>query len=121
MYTLLTILVHAAIGSAAALAIAPYSIDVAATARSMWTLSMGSALVTAIGFSATATYLARRIKPLSGAQVGLLCGVVCGGILALTVAGIDFSLVVYLALLVPTLVAIVLAALLDRTRSGWQS
>lgn len=121
MYAMLVIVVHAAVSSAAALAIAPYSVDPAATSKSLWTLSMVSALICTAGFAATAGYLSRRVKLVSGAQVGLLCGVLCSGIVGLTLAGIDFSLVLYLTLLFPTLAAVLLASLLDRPRSGWQA
>lgn len=121
MYFLLAILVHAAISTAAAMAIAPRAVDPAATGAALWTLGMISALLSAIGFGATAWYLSRRIKLFSGAQVGLLCGFVCSFILGLSMGQMQFSLVLYLALLVPTLIGVLLASLLDRPGSGWQS
>lgn len=121
MYALLTFVVHAAFSSLAALAIAPYAVDPAATINALWTLSFVSALLSTIGLAATATYLSRRIKPFSGAQVGLLCGVLCSAILGLALGGMQFSLILYLVMLVPTLVAVLLASLLDRPKSGWQS
>jgi hypothetical protein len=121
MYALLALAIHAAIGSLAAPAIAPFSLDPAATARSLWTLAIVSALLSTAGLSATALYLSKRISPLTGAQAGLLCGVVCSGLLALSTGRTQFSLIVYLALLVPTLVAVLLASLLERPKSGWQA
>jgi hypothetical protein len=121
MYALLMLVVHAVVSSLAALAIAPYSLDAAATSRSLWMLSMASALLSTIGLAATATYLSRRIRPLSGVQVGLLCGLVCAGLEGLALRGIGFSLVLYLVLLVPTLVAVLMASLLERPKSGWQT
>lgn len=120
MYAVLVIIVHASISGTAALAIAPYSLDPAAGSRALWVLCMVSALFSATGFAATAAYLSRRIRPISGAQVGLLCGVLCSGLAAMVVGGMRFSLVVYLVILVPTLAAVLLAALLDRPSSGWQ-
>lgn len=121
MYALLVLVVHVAVSSAAALAIAPYTIDPVVTPRSLWLMCMGSALLTVIAFASTAAYLGKRISPVSGAQGGLLCGLVCGGVAAFTARGVQFSLLIYLALLVPTLVAVVLAVVMDRPKSGWQS
>lgn len=121
MYALLALVIHAMIGSLAALAIAPYSIDPAATARSLWTLAVVSALLSTAGLAATATYLSKRIRLLTGAQAGLLCGVVCSGLLALSTGRTRYSLIVYLAMLVPTLAAVLLASLLERSKSGWQT
>jgi hypothetical protein len=121
MYALLALVIHATVGSLAALAIAPYSVDPAATGQSLWALGMVSALLSTIGLAATATYLSRRIRPLTGAQAGLLCGVVCGGLLALSMGTTRYSLIVYLAMLAPTLVAVLLASLLERPKSGWQA
>lgn len=120
MYALLALVLHAAISSLTALTIAPYASDPAATSNALWLLSMFSALLSTAGLVATATYLSRRISMLSGAQVGLLCGVVCAAMLGLAVGGMQYSLVLYLAILVPTLVAVLMATLLDRPRSGWQ-
>jgi hypothetical protein len=121
MYALLIILVHVAISGPSAFAVAPYSLDAAATGRALCTLCMVSALLSATGFAVTATYLSRRIRLLSGAQVGLACGAVCSGIIGLALGGMRFSLIVYLAILVPTLAAVLLAALLDKPKSGWQA
>lgn len=120
MYMLLMALVHAAVSSLAALAIAPHSPDPTATSKSLWALSMVSTLLSTIGFAATALYLATPVKPFSGVQVGLLCGVLCSGVFGLTLAGVQYSLVLYLAMLVPTLAAVLLASLLARSKSGWQ-
>lgn len=121
MYMLLTVVVHAAIGSLAALAIAPYSLDPTASSGAMWTLALVSALLCTAGFAATAAYLGKRIRPFAGAQVGLLCGLSCAGLMGLTLAGVQYSLVLYLTMLAPTLVAVLLASLLQRSRSGWQT
>lgn len=121
MYALLALAVHATVGSLAAVAIAPYSLDPAATGKSLWTLGIVSALLSTTGLAATALYLSKRIRPHTGAQCGLLCGLVCGGLLALSTGGTRYSLVVYLAMLAPTLVAVLLASLLERPRSGWQA
>lgn len=121
MYALLILVVHAAVSTAAALAVAPYSLDPAASGKALWVMSMASALLTVVAFVATAAYLGKRISLMSGAQGGLLCGLLCAGIGAFTARGVQFSLLLYLALLAPTLVAVVLAVLVDRPRSGWQS
>jgi hypothetical protein len=120
LYALLALLIHVAIGSLAAMAIAPYSLDPAATSRSLWTLGIVSALLSTTGLAATAMYLCKRIKPVTGAQAGLLCGLMCGGLLALTMGGMRYSLVLYLTMLAPTLVAVLLASLLERSKGGWQ-
>lgn len=121
MYALIALAVHVTVGSLAAMAIAPHSLDPAATGRSLWMLGMVSAVLSTIGLAATALYLSKRIKPLTGAQCGLLCGIVCSGLLALSMGGTRYSLIVYLAMLAPTLVAVLLASLLERPRSGWQA
>ena len=121
MYALFVLVVHAAVSTAAAFAIAPYSLDPVVNGEALWVMSMASALLTVIAFCATAAYLGKRISLVSGAQGGLLCGLVCGGVAAFTMRGVQFSLLIYLALLVPTLVAIVLAVIVDRPKSGWQS
>jgi hypothetical protein len=41
-------------------------------------------------------------------------------IIGLAMAGIDYSLILYLAILAPTLLAVLLASLVDRSKSGWQ-
>jgi hypothetical protein len=120
-YTILTLLVHALVGSAAALAIAPYSMDAAATSKALLTLGIASAFLSSTGFVGTRLYLGKRVKTFAGAQVGLLCGLLCAGILALALTRLQFSLVVYLALIAPALLAVLLATLLDRSKSGWQS
>lgn len=122
MYAWLAIAVHAAISSAAALAVAPRSVAVGATLKSLWVLGLASAVLSNIGLVATSMYLSRRLKPGSGLTVGWLCGLLCAAMLALSLgAGIDYSLVTYLALLAPTLLAITLASVLDRPKSGWQT
>lgn len=121
MLALVVLVLHVAVSSAAALAIAPYTLDPVVTARSLWVMCMGSALLSVIAFVSTAAYLGKRISLVSGAQGGLLCGLVCGGVAAFTARGVQFSLLIYLALLVPTLVAVVLAVVMDRPKSGWQS
>lgn len=121
MYALFVLVVHAAVSTAAAFAIAPYSPDPVVSGEGLWLMCMASALLTVIAFAATAAYLGKRISVVSGAQGGLLCGLVCGGVAAFTMRGVQFSLLIYLALLVPTLVAIVLAVIMDRPKSGWQS
>ena len=83
---------------------------------------MASAALSMLGLFATARYLSRRIRPVSGITVGWLCGLVCSAILALSVDGrFDYSLIVYLALLAPALLAVLMATLLDRPKSGWQT
>jgi hypothetical protein len=121
MHGILVIVVHALVSSPAALAIAPYSIDPAATRNSLWMLCLASAALSAVGFSATTAYLSKRIRMVTGLKVGLLCGLLCNAIIGLVTAGIDYSLVLYLALLAPTLLAVLLASLLERSKSGWQS
>ncbi len=121
MYALLAILLQAAISLAAAMAIAPYSLDLAANDETLPALSLASTVISAIGLVSTSVYLSRRLRPVSGAMVGGFCGLLCAGILGLSARGVDYSLVLYLAILAPTLLAILLAALLDRPKSGWQT
>jgi hypothetical protein len=121
MRTILVIVMHALVSSGAAVAIAPYSIDPAATRNSLLAVCMASAALSAVGFFATTTYLSKRIRTVTGAKVGLLCGLLCIAVIGLVMAGIDYSLVLYLALLAPTLLAVLLASLLERSKSGWQS
>jgi hypothetical protein len=121
MYAVIAAIVHAVISTIAAMAIAPYSLDPAANDASMRMLSITSAFISAIGMVATASYLSRRIRTISGVVVGILCGVLCSGILGLTIRGTQFSLILYLAILAPTLLAVLLATLLDKPKSGWQS
>jgi hypothetical protein len=122
MYAMLAIVVQVLLSSVAAFAIAPYSIAVGATTRSLWTLSLVSAGLSTVGLVATAWYLSRHLRPTSGITVGWMCGLLCSGILALAVDGrFDFSVILYLCLLAPTLLAVLLASLLDRPKSGWQT
>jgi hypothetical protein len=122
MYAMLAIAVQALVSSAAAMAIAPYSVTVGATIRTLWTASLASTALSAIGLVGTSWYLSRRLRPTSGVTIGWLCGLLCGGILALSLKGsYDFSVILYLTLLAPTLLAVLMASLLDRPRSGWQT
>jgi hypothetical protein len=121
MHLILIMAVHLLVSSLATLYIAPRSVTEVATGTSLQMLSLASALVCTGGFFATAVYLSRRIRPISGALVGLLCGALCSGVLGLSMVGIDYSLITYLSILVPTLLAVLLASLLDRPRSGWQT
>jgi hypothetical protein len=122
MYAMLAIVVQIILSSAAAMAIAPYSVAVGATARSLWVLSVVSAALSTVGLVGTAWYLSRRFRPASGLTVGWLCGLLCSAILALAIdSSLDFSVILYLSLLAPTLLAVLLASVLDRPRSGWQT
>ncbi|MEO6080994.1 MAG: hypothetical protein ABIQ86_14665 [Steroidobacteraceae bacterium] len=121
MYAVIAAAVHAVVAIAAAFTIAPYSVQPIATNMHLSTLCLASAALSGLGLVSTATYLSKRIRPVSGAVVGLLCGALCSVMIGLAMAGIDFSLVLYLALLAPTLLAVLLATLLDRNKSGWQS
>jgi hypothetical protein len=121
MRTTLVMVLHVLVSSVGAVAIAPYSMDPAATRDSLLALSMASAALSGIGFFATTTYLSKRIRTVTGAKVGLLCGLLCSAVIGLVVAAIDYSLVLYLALLAPTLLAVLLASLLERSKSGWQT
>ncbi len=121
MPAVLLLIVQAAIGTIATLIIAPRSFDPAANIATLWVLSFCSGVLSAIGLAATATYLSKQVRAISGVMVGILGGALCGAILALTLLGIDYSLIVYLALLAPALLAVLLAVLLDRSKSGWQS
>ncbi len=120
MYALVVILLHVGVSGSAALAIAPYAVDPAANSTTLWVLAFASAMLSTVGVTATAGYLSKHLRIMSGVKVGLLCGVLCGAILSLAAMGIDYSLIVYLALLAPTLLAVLLAVLLDRSKSGWQ-
>lgn len=117
----LAILLHIAISGSVAIAVAPWTPDPTATPRALWLLCAASAVLCGAGLAATAAYLGRRIRPVSATQVGLPCGLLCGAILGLTMRSVQFSLILYLALLVPVLVAITLTMLVDRPRTGWQS
>ncbi len=121
MHLLLIVAVHLLVSSVATLFIAPRSVTVTATGTSLQMLCLASALVCAGGFFATSIYLSRRIRPVSGAVTGLLCGVLCSGVLGLCTVGVDYSLITYLSILAPTLLAVLLATMLDRPRSGWQT
>jgi hypothetical protein len=122
MYAMLAIVVQVILSSAAALVIAPYSVAIGATTRSLWTVSVASAALSTMGLVGTAWYLSRRLRPTSGLVIGWLCGLLCSAILALAINGrYDFSVILYLSLLAPTLLAVLLASLLDRPKSGWQT
>lgn len=122
MYALLAIAVHAVLVIAAAVAIAPYSITPGASLHSLVTLGLVSAALSNLGLVATSWYLSRRLRPASGLTVGWLCGLLAGGILGLAIEGsLDYSLILYLSLLAPTLLAVLLASILDPPRSGWQT
>jgi hypothetical protein len=121
MYAVMALVFNAMVNSGAALLIQPHSQDPTATLLSMWVLALASSAISMIGLVSTALYLSRRIRPPTGALVGLLCGVVFTAMLGLLTEGIDFSLVLYLAVVAPTLLAVLLASLLDRPTSGWQT
>lgn len=120
MYALLIILLHVAVSSPAAFVVAPYSIDPAANAGSLWALCGASAVLSMLGFAATAAYLSKRIRPITGVFAGVMCGLMCSSLLVLVARGTDFSLVLYLVLLAPTLLSVSLASMFDRSRTGWQ-
>jgi hypothetical protein len=121
MHLILIIAVHLVVSSIATVFIAPRSMTAVATGMSLQMLCLASALICAAGFFATAAYLSRRIRLVSAALVGLLCGVLCSVVLGLSTVGVDYSLITYLSILAPTLLAVLLASLLDRPRSGWQT
>lgn len=122
MFAILAMIVHAFIGSTAALAIAPYSLDPAGNSSSLWALSVASAVISCMGLVATTSYLSKRIRPFTGLVIGLCCGLLCGALMSLVATGSsDFSLTLYLVLLFPTLLGVLLATLLDRPKTGWQS
>lgn len=120
MYAMLALVLHMLVSSPAAFVVAPYSIDPAANIGSLWALCGASAVLSMLGFVATATYLSKRIRPITGVFVGVMCGLMCSSLLILVARGTDFSLVLYLVLLAPTLLAVSLASMLDRSRTGWQ-
>jgi hypothetical protein len=120
MYVVLAVIVQALLSIAAASLIAPYSLDPTSDSMSLTTLCMASAVVSGIGLFSTAVYLSKRIRPLSGGMIGLACGLLCTAMIGLATKGIDFSLILYLAILAPTLLAVLLATLLDQPKSGWQ-
>lgn len=121
MFAILAIFVHAFIGSTAALAIAPYSIDPAGNSETLWVLALASAVISCMGLLATTSYLSKRIRAYTGALIGLLCGLLCSALLGTVITMGDFSLTLYLCLLFPTLLAVLLATLMDRPKSGWQT
>lgn len=122
MYAMFSIAVHLALISAAAIVIAPYSVAPGATMKSLLTLGLVSAAISTVGLVATSVYLSRRLRPVSGITIGWMCGLFCSGIFGLAIDGrVDYSLILYLSLLAPTLLAILLATLLDRPKSGWQT
>lgn len=122
MYAVLAIAVHAILCSVAAWFVGPRSLAVGATLESLWVLGVASAVLSNIGLVGTSLYLSRRLKLGSGLTVGWLCGLLCAAMLALSLdARMDYSLVTYLTLLAPTLLAITLASVLDRPKSGWQT
>jgi len=121
MHLILVVAVHLVVSSLATLYIAPRSISEAVNGTSLQALCLASAAICAAGFFATSVYLSRRIRPVSGAMTGLFCGILCSIVLGLTIVGIDYSLITYLSILAPTLLAVLLATLLDRPRSGWQT
>lgn len=122
LYALAAIAVHAFISSTAATAIAPHSVAPGASIGSLWALSLTSAIFSTMGLIGTAIYLSRRFRPGSGITVGWLCGLLCSFILGLSIREtMDYSVITYLALLAPTLLAVLLASLLDRPKSGWQT
>jgi hypothetical protein len=120
MYAVLAALVHAVLAITAALIIAPYSLQPVATTMALADLGMASAVISGIGLAATARYLSKRMRTISGPQVGLACGALCNATMGTLLVGVDFSLVIYLAILAPALLAVLLATLLDRSKSGWQ-
>ena len=121
MHLILIVAVHLVISSLATLFIAPRSISEVANGTSLQVLGLASAVISAAGFFATTVYLSRRIRPVSGAITGFFCGILCSAVLGLSIVGVDYSLITYLSILAPTLLAVLLATLLDRPRSGWQT
>jgi hypothetical protein len=122
MYALIAIVVQTLLSSATVMAVSPYSVAPGATRTSLWVLSVASAVIATFGLLATSWYLSRRLRPVSGITIGWLCGLLCSGIIGLSIdPTVDYSLITYLALLAPTLLAVLLASLLDRPKSGWQT
>ena len=122
MYALIAIVVQALMGSIAAYTIGPWSVAAGATTESLWLLAMASAVLSCVGLVGTAIYLSRRLRMISGLNVGWMCGLLCCGIFGLSIReSMDYSLITYLSLLAPTLLAVLLASLLDRPKSGWQT
>jgi hypothetical protein len=122
MYAMFSIVVQIILSSAATLVIAPRSMAEGATMQALWGIAMSSAALSTVGLVATSLYLSRRLRPASGIIVGWLCGLLCSATLALAIDGtMDFSVVLYLTLLAPTLLAVLLASLLDKPKSGWQT
>jgi hypothetical protein len=118
---LLVAVLHAVIGNAAAIAIAQYSADPFAAIEYLSPLSTVSAAIAGISFAATIIYLSRRVRPMLGVFVGVLCGLLCGAVMGLTMTNVDFEPIPYLTILAPTLLSVLLASLLERPRSGWQT
>ena len=120
MYALLALLLHMLVSMPVAFAIAPFSLSVGANLSTLSTLCAASAVLSMLGFFATVTYLSKRIRPVTGVMAGVFCGLMCDSLLILVARGTDFSLVLYLVLLAPTLLAVSLASMFDRPRTGWQ-
>lgn len=120
MYAVSILFVHALFSSVVALTIAPHSPDPTASSNSLLALCLASATLCMVGFAATARYLSRRVKPWTGVLVGYGCGMLCSATIGLVFAGVRYSLVLYITLLAPTLLAVLLASVLDRPKSGWQ-
>jgi hypothetical protein len=120
MYAASILFVHVLFSCVVALTIAPHSPDPTATSNSLLVLCLASAALCMVGFVATSRYLSRRVKPLTGVLVGYGCGMLCCATIGLIFAGVRFSLVIYITLLAPTLLAVLLASVLDRPKSGWQ-
>lgn len=122
MYALIAIVVQAILGSAAVMAVSPYSVAPGATMTSLWVLTAASSVIATLGLIATSWYLSRRLRPVTGITIGWLCGLLCSAIIGLSIdPAVDYSLITYLALLAPTLLAVLLASVLDRPKSGWQT
>lgn len=119
MRALLSLLTHLMISVPAALAVGLHPAAVIVQGQTLWGLAIASAVFCTIGFHATVLYLDKPMRLLSVVLAGYLCGVLCSALLGLTLARTDYSLVLYLALLAPTLLGVLLASLLDRSRSGW--
>jgi len=122
MYAMIAIVVQIILSGTAALAIAPHSVAEGATIHALWILVVAAAVLSTVGLVATSWYLSRRLRPASGLTIGWLCGLLGSATMALALNGnYDFSVILYLTLLAPTLLAVLLASLLDRPKSGWQT
>ncbi len=120
MYAMIAFVVHAALGSAAAMAIAPHSRAAGATFGSMGAVH---GVRPAFDRGAGGNILGTVAAPAANHRHhgGWLCGVSCGAVLGLSIdPSLDYSVILYLALLAPTLLAVLLASVLDRPKSGWQ-